>query len=226
MVVPPTSPQASANDSSECATGLRLAGAAGAGVAWTRNSPRPGTFWNALPRRSPAPPFSSRAMSMSWSSWPPISLRRPPRAGSRRRTRRSARRLAGVLEERGVDPGVAHHQRHPVEPALLRHGRADDVLGGVDDLEEVDAGLPAELVADADERLQRRVAGAGAEAADGAVDLGRAGPHRQHGVGRRRGRGSRGRGSPTWRRRPSRPPARPPGRRRLSRISAPAESTT
>ncbi len=91
--------------------------------------------------------------------------------------------VAGVLEERAVDAGVAHHQRHPVQLALLGHGRADHVLGRVDDLQEVDAGAPAELVAHPDERLQRRVAGPGAEAADRPVDLGGAGPGRDDGVG-------------------------------------------
>ncbi len=52
-----------------------------------------------------------------------------------------------VLEEAGVDARVPHHQRHPVEQALLGHDGPDDVLGRVDDLEEVDAGLDAELVA-------------------------------------------------------------------------------
>ena len=42
---------------------------------------------------------------------------------------------------------------------------------------------PAELVADADERLERRVAGAGAEAADRAVDLGGARAGGDDGVG-------------------------------------------
>ena len=144
----------------------------------------------------PPSALSISAMSMSWSSWPPISLRRP--ASSRISRAGDAVALggvAGVLEERGVDAGVAHHQRHPVELALLRHRRAYDVLGGVDDLQEVDAGRPAELVADPDERLERRVAGAGAEAADRAVDLGRAGARRRSPCWRRRGRGSRGRGS-------------------------------
>ena len=35
---------------------------------------------------------------------------------------------------------AVHHQRHPVEQALLVHDRAHDVLGGVDDREHVDAG--------------------------------------------------------------------------------------
>ncbi len=121
---------------------------------------------------------------MSWSSWPPISLRRP--ASSRIFAPGDVVALggvAGVLEERGVDAGVAHHQRHPVERALLGHRRAYDVLGGIDDLQEVDAGLPAELVGDTDERLERRVAGTGAEPAHRPVDLGRTGTSGDHGVG-------------------------------------------
>src|SRR4051794_22074522 len=66
-------------------------------------------------------------------------------------------RVAGVLQEAGVHPGVAHHHRHPVEAALLGHRRAHDVLGGVDDLHEVDPGAPAELVADPDEGVERSV---------------------------------------------------------------------
>ena len=59
----------------------------------------------------------------------------------------------------------------------------DDVFGGVDDVEEVDAGLDADLVEDPDQRLDRRVAGAGAEAAAAAVDLLGARPHGLDGVG-------------------------------------------
>ena len=66
-------------------------------------------------------------MSISWSSWPPMSLRSPaiwqdPGAGDAV----AFGRVAGVLEERRVDAGVPHHHRHPVEPALLRHRGAYD----------------------------------------------------------------------------------------------------
>jgi hypothetical protein len=49
----------------------------------------------------------------------------------------------GVAEEAGVDAGVAHDQCQPVQEALLGHGGADDILGGVNDGEEVDAGMDA-----------------------------------------------------------------------------------
>lgn len=78
----------------------------------------------------------------------------------------------GVAQEAGVDAGVAHREGLAVEEAFRGHGGADDVFGGVGDGEEVDAGLDAEFVADADEGFDRQVAGAGAEAAGRAVDLG------------------------------------------------------
>src|SRR3546814_4429845 len=53
-------------------------------------------------------------------------------------------RVPGVLEERAVDAGIAHHQRHPVQRALIRHRRAYDVLCRVDDLQEIDPGVPPE----------------------------------------------------------------------------------
>ena len=71
--------------------------------------------------------------------------------------------VAGVLEEGRVDAGVPHHHGHPVEAALLRHRRTYDVLRGVDDLHEVHAGPPAELVADTDEGVQWGVARPGTE---------------------------------------------------------------
>ena len=87
-----------------------------------------------------------------------------------------------MLQEAGVDAGVAHRDRHPVEQALAVHDRAYHVLGGVDQLEGVDAVADAEVVAHRGERLVRRVAGTGAEAAGGPVDLHRAGPHGEHAV--------------------------------------------
>src|SRR5690242_7782056 len=77
----------------------------------------------------------------------------------------------GVLEEARVDPRVAHDQRIAVEEALLRHRGFDDILGGVSDVEEVDAGLHTDLVEHAYEGLHRRVARTRAEPAARAVDL-------------------------------------------------------
>src|ERR1700722_13392702 len=42
----------------------------------------------------------------------------------------------GVLEEARVDAGVPHDQRVAVKYAFGRHGRTDDVFGGVGDVEE------------------------------------------------------------------------------------------
>src|SRR3954454_11780371 len=76
-----------------------------------------------------------------------------------------------VLEEGGVHAGVAHRQREPVEQALAVHHRPHHVLRGIDDLQRVDAGADAQLLGDRHEGLDRRVAGPGAEAAGGPVDL-------------------------------------------------------
>ena len=57
-------------------------------------------------------------MSMSWSSWPPTSLRSPAIGGSGRPDAVALGRDVGVLEEGGVDAGVAHDQGQPVERAL------------------------------------------------------------------------------------------------------------
>ena len=83
-----------------------------------------------------------------------------------------------MLEEAGVHPGVPHDQRVAVQQALGRHGRGDDVLGGVGDIEEIDAGLDADLVEHRDQRLDRSIACACAEAPDTAIDLLGSGPHR------------------------------------------------
>src|SRR3954453_6505658 len=77
----------------------------------------------------------------------------------------------GVLEEARVHPGVAHDQRIAVEQAFGGHSRPYDALCGVGDVEEVDAGLDADLVEDPDQRLHRRVARPCAEPAAAAVDL-------------------------------------------------------
>jgi hypothetical protein len=88
-----------------------------------------------------------------------------------------------VPEEAGVDAGVAHGEREPVERGrVARKHRGDGLLGGVDDLEGVDAGLDPEPLGDGGERLDRGVARAGAETAGGAVDLLGPRPGRQDGV--------------------------------------------
>ena len=170
---------------------------------------------------------SSRAMSMSWSSWPPISLRSPaicedPGAGDAV----ALGRVAGVLEEGRVDAGVPHHHRHPVEPALLRHRGAYDVLGGVDDLHEVHAGPPAELVADADERVERACCPHRRRTGVRTRRSGSRPPARPSPCWRSRGRGSRGRGSRPSPREPISATSAETRSPTPSMISAPAESTT
>src|ERR1700742_5120806 len=68
-----------------------------------------------------------------------------------------------VLEEAGIDAGVTHDQCVAVQQAFGRHGRCDYLFGGVGYVEEVDPGLYADLVEHPDQRLDRRVARAGAE---------------------------------------------------------------
>lgn len=76
-----------------------------------------------------------------------------------------------MLEEAGVDPGIPHDQRVAVEQTFGRHGRAHHVLGGVGNVEEINAGLDADLVEHPDQRLDRRVTRPGAETPAGPVDL-------------------------------------------------------
>ena len=102
----------------------------------------------------------------------------------------------------------------------------DDLLGGVGDVEEVDAGLDADLVEHPDQRLDRRVARTGAEPAARPVDLLGARPAPPRSSWPRRGRGSRGRGNRPARRRRARRPARATRSATPSSTSAPAESTT
>src|ERR1700722_7508227 len=88
----------------------------------------------------------------------------------------------GVLEEAGVDAGIPHDQRVAVQHAFGRHGRAHNVFGGVGDVEEVDAGLDADLVEHANRALDRSVARARTEAPHTAVDLLGARAYCLHGV--------------------------------------------
>lgn len=77
---------------------------------------------------------------------------------------------------------MPHQEGHPVEQALVVHDGPHDVLGRVDDLQYVDAGAQAHLVADGGERLDRRVARARAEPSRRTVDLQRSGAHGGHGI--------------------------------------------
>ncbi|OKH72866.1 hypothetical protein EB74_22580 [Mycobacterium sp. SWH-M5] len=89
----------------------------------------------------------------------------------------------GVLEEARVHPRVAHDQRIAVEQALGGHRGGDHFLCRVGDVEEVDAGLDADLVEYADERLDGRVAGSRTESAARTVDLLGTGTNRLDRVG-------------------------------------------
>src|ERR1700722_366363 len=73
-----------------------------------------------------------------------------------------------VPQEAGVHARIAHGERHAVERGRVAlEYRRDRLLGGVDDLEGVDAGLDPEPLGDRGERLDRCVARAGAEPAGG-----------------------------------------------------------
>ena len=83
--------------------------------------------------------------------------------------------LLGVEQERAVDAAVAEQQRRAAhEGQPVEHG-PDDILGDVHDGEGVDAGLDSFQIAHRGQHFGGGVAGAGAEPAHRAVDLGGSG---------------------------------------------------
>src|SRR5207342_3658352 len=92
-------------------------------------------------------------------------------------------RRLGVPEERGVDAGITEGEGlaiHADRPVLQR---ADEVVGGVLQGEQVAAVPPTLEVGDRDERLDGAVAGAGAVPGQGRVDATYAGLDGDHRVG-------------------------------------------
>ena len=91
--------------------------------------------------------------------------------------------VLGVQQERRVDAGPALHDRGAVGLGPARQVGPHHLLGRVQHAADVDAGLDAEVVEGRGEHLGRRVAGAGAERAQRAVDLPGAGLEGEHRVG-------------------------------------------
>ena len=81
-------------------------------------------------------------MSTIMSSWPPTSRRRPSSIRmSRTSTPYVLGGVLGVAQEAGVDAGVAEGQRLAVDPDRAVLQRADEVVGGVLQREQVAAVL-------------------------------------------------------------------------------------
>ena len=85
----------------------------------------------------------------------------------------AARRGAfGVPQEAGIDAGIAERQRFPVDPDRTVHQRAHQLLAGVLQGEQIGAVPEPFALQNGDQRLDRRVAGAGTHAAQRRVDAG------------------------------------------------------
>jgi hypothetical protein len=93
----------------------------------------------------------------------------------------------GVAQEAGVHTGVAEGEGLAVDLDGTVQQRPDQVVGGVLESEQVAVVLPALKAGDRDKRLDRAVAGAGAEAGQRRVDPGDAVLDGHDGVGDREG---------------------------------------
>ncbi len=89
----------------------------------------------------------------------------------------------GMAQEGGIDAGIAQRQGLAIHPHRTVLQRADQILGGVHQLEQVAAMVPALAAGGGDEDLQRRVAGPRPHAGQRGVDPGRAVLHGDDGIG-------------------------------------------
>ena len=76
------------------------------------------------------------------------------------------------MEERGVHPGIAEDQGGFVDDLRFCHQRRDDVLGGVDETEQVDVRAPSGSFERGGQHLGLRVACAGTQTPQRPVDVG------------------------------------------------------
>ncbi len=76
------------------------------------------------------------------------------------------------MEEGGIHAGVAEHEGGLVDDLRFLHQRCHHVFGGVDEGEQLDAGVPTGSLEGCGQHLGLRVAGTRAEPAQRAVDEG------------------------------------------------------